>query len=108
MVSGAARIVTRARTEKAPKPVCDPHRGVGSGCSKEALALSASWLIEGMGMGLNGERDNKVGERKSERHGGRDALTKEMGLESDDDTETNNNMNLNSWRLDHLRVAALL
>ena len=78
MVSGAARTVAEARTEKAPKPVCDPQRGVGSGCSKDALALSASRRMDGMGMGLNGERENKVGDRKSKMHGGRDALTKEI------------------------------
>ena len=77
-MSGAARIIAIARTEKAPKPVCDPHRGVGSGSRRKAVALplSASGLMDDMSPDFSREREKEVMEKDKKRHGGEDGLIK--------------------------------
>ena len=72
-VSGLAEIFTKARTEKAPKPLCGPHGGVGSGSRMKAVALSPSGLMDDMGTGLSETTESEVVKKSETRHFGRDA-----------------------------------
>lgn len=72
-MSGAAEIFTKARTEKAPKPHCGSHRGIGSGSRMKAVALSPSGLMDDMGTGLSEKTESEVVKKSETRHFRRDA-----------------------------------